>query len=147
MQSGNDLAELWVPPSTDDGKRTFVQLFWELANRGPRGAVVDERTLLTVLGEGVPPSPVGPLAPNQLRTIRGTASKGRVIGRLVALDTGDRTESIANQALAEIPAATRTPSTSLRAKSEWASPLSLSVSSGKPQLTRSRTACTEFRCT
>jgi hypothetical protein len=104
VQSGNDLAELWVPPSTDDGKRTFVQLFWELANRGPRGAVVDERTLLTVLGEGVPPSRLAPSRRTRLHAIRD-ASKGRVIGRLVALGVpGDRTESIADQALAEIPA-------------------------------------------
>lgn len=102
-QCGNELAELWVPPSTEDGKRTFMQLFWELANRGPRGGAVDERMLRSVLGVGVPPSRLAPSRRTRLHAM-SDASRGRVIGRLVALGVAaDRAESIADQALAGIP--------------------------------------------
>ena len=104
VQSGNDLAELWVPraPTTARGPSSNFFGNWRTAVREVR---LSTNARCSLCLAKVYRRPGWPPAPNQASHDSRTASKGRVIGRLVALGVpGDRTESIADQALAEIPA-------------------------------------------
>ena len=103
VQSGNELAELWVPPDINNGRATFLRLFWELAERGPRGETVDEEELRKVFDRDLPSSRLAPSRRGLLHGLR-KASRGRVTGRLVALGVPSATaELLADHALSLDP--------------------------------------------